>query len=167
MYGPDFGYQIVDILDTGQVGQIIGRDDNMNWLQILDPHNASVSCWVSAGSVTTTGDVTSAQVVMPPMGTISKASISASAKSGVCPGQNRIHFTATVTTTSWVILDYYWVVTGAAEANIPGGRTVFKTGGAHGLAGNFQGNLPCGVYKVTLRITNPQTVSVTKTLAIP
>ncbi len=167
MYGPDFGYQVVDTLNSGQVAQIMGRDDNTSWLQIQDPNNTRVSCWVPSVSVTTTGDIPGVQVVMPPMGTITKVSVNAFAKSNTCPGSNRIHFTATVTTTSWAIVDYDWLIKGPVNTTVPGGRAVFKTGGANGLAGNFQGRLPCGAYKVTLRITNPITISVTRTLSIP
>ena len=166
MYGPDFGYKVIEILNSGQVAQIVGRDDNMNWLQIQDPNNASVSCWVSSGSVTTIGDVTSAQVVMPPMGTIITVTNTASITSSACPGKSKIRLTATITTTSWAIIDYSWVVRGPADVNAPSGRAVFKTGGANNIYGNITQDLPCGVYKITLHVTNPQDISVTRTVSL-
>jgi uncharacterized protein YgiM (DUF1202 family) len=168
MYGPDFGYNVIDILNSGQVAQIIGRDDNTSWLQIRDPNNVSVSCWVPSISVTTTGDIANVQVVMPPMGTITKVTNTASAASSACPGgTSKIRFTATITATSWVIVDYYWTVSGPGKVNAPSGRAVFKTGGANNIYGNVTQKLPCGVYKVTLHITNPLDVSVTRTISLP
>ena len=168
MYGPDLGYQVVDTLDSGQVAQIVGRDDNTNWLQIQDPNNTSVSCWVPSVSVTTTGDIPSVQVVMPPMGSITKVTNTASVVSSACPGgATKIRFTATITTTSWAIVDYYWSVSGPGKINAPGGRVVFKTGGANNIYGNVTQKLPCGVYKITLHVTNPQSVSVTRTISLP
>ncbi len=165
-FGPDFGYQTIDILNTGQTVLIVGRDDNSNWLYIQDPNNTSVSCWVPAASVSTTGDVAGADVVMPPMGMITKVTMTASANSKVCPGANHIKFSATVTTSSWAVLEYAWVLTGPVDTVISG-RLVINSGGPHAINGSFNKNLPCGVYKATLKITSPQTISITKTFAIP
>ncbi len=168
MYGPDFGYNVIDALNSGQVAQIVGRDDNTSWLQIRDPNNTSVSCWVPSVSVTTTGDIPGVQVVMPPMGTITKVTNTASVVSSSCPtGTSKIRFTATVTTTSWALVDYTWSVSGPGKVKAPGGRVVFKTGGANNIYGNVTQKLPCGVYKVTLHITNPLDVSVTRTISLP
>ncbi len=166
LYGPDFGYKAIDILNSGQIGQIVGRDDNTNWLQIQDPNNTSVSCWVPSGSVTTAGDIPSVQVVMPPMGSIVKVTNTATIISGACPGTAKIKLTATITTTSWAIVTYQWSVRGPTDVNAPSGRAVFKTGGANNIYGNITQNLQCGVYKITLHVTNPQDISVTRTVSV-
>jgi len=64
--GPDTSWSVVIILSPGQIAEIVGKTADGTWLEVKNPSLTGSLCWVSAGVVTTSGDLSGVSVVAAP-----------------------------------------------------------------------------------------------------
>lgn len=64
--GPGLAYAVAAILQLGQTAEIIGKLSDGTWFEVKNPTLPGNVCWVSAGVVTTSGDLTGLQIVAAP-----------------------------------------------------------------------------------------------------
>jgi uncharacterized protein YraI len=64
--GPSLGWEVVTLLQYGQSAEIVGKTIDGSWLEVKPPSSGDNPCWVSAGVVTATGDLSRVQAIAPP-----------------------------------------------------------------------------------------------------
>jgi len=64
--GPDTSWTVEIILSPGQNAEIVGKTADGTWLKVKNPILAGSFCWVSAGVVTTSGDLSGVAIVSAP-----------------------------------------------------------------------------------------------------
>jgi uncharacterized protein YraI len=90
--GPSSAWEIIGALMVGQTSQVLGRLYTNNWYLILDPKDATSSCWVWSKTTVIAGDLSQIPIIpMPstptpdlPAFSIS-ASVSPASYTGDCP----------------------------------------------------------------------------------
>jgi hypothetical protein len=65
-FGPGTSYAIIGALILGRQAEVIGRNTESTWWYVRNPSDPSISCWLSAEFVQTTGNVEALPIVGPP-----------------------------------------------------------------------------------------------------
>ncbi|HET7145222.1 MAG TPA: hypothetical protein VFI68_14480, partial [Anaerolineales bacterium] len=65
-FGPGTEYILVNELQKGQSGRVVGRNGFSTWLYLRDPGNPHGYCWVSSNVIETSGPVIELPVIQPP-----------------------------------------------------------------------------------------------------
>ena len=62
--GPELRWPVGDVLDPGEIVQVVGKNTDGTWLLVNDPAAPLGNCWISAAFATVTGDVSGLQIVV-------------------------------------------------------------------------------------------------------
>lgn len=82
--GPDVRWPVGDVLDPGEIVQVVGRNPDSTWWYVSDPAAPLGFCWISAAFATITGDVSAVPIEVvsavplingTPVGTITEVRI--------------------------------------------------------------------------------------------
>ena len=65
-FGPGTQYGIAGALNPGRQAEMIGKNEDSSWWYVKNPSDPSTLCWLSAGVISTVGNVDSLPVVEPP-----------------------------------------------------------------------------------------------------
>ena len=63
--GPSLGWGVLTLIQFGQSAEIVGKSTDASWVQVKNP--AGGFCWMSAGVVSITGNLTVVPVVAAPV----------------------------------------------------------------------------------------------------
>ena len=84
-----------------------------------------------------------------------------------CAGTNPVTFNGTITTNDSTIVEYDWLLRGAAYYNSPPQKANIKTPGTKTVTALTPYNANCGNYTVSLHIIYPNYMIATKHFSIP
>lgn len=162
--GPGLGWDVLTLLQFGQSADIVGKTIDGTWLEVKLALLAGGLCWVSAGVVTVTGDLTGIQVVaVPPTPTglptsvgvtVTSVSISVSPSKisvGGCVGPLQ---PSTITASIWVNgpIKLRWHFHTEQKGDLPSHVLNFSKATGKDVSDTFTPILKAGTYDVELFI---------------
>ncbi len=172
--GPDVSYPAVDVINPGQIAQIAGKNSDGSWWYVQDPNNPSTYCWVSAGVVTASGNLSGIGVVAapPPPPTavapiaVTNVTVSVAVTYNMCGGPNVAEFSGSITTNGATKVTYQWEITGAKSNTTSPQSLTFKGAVTKSAPSPGAWTADCGKYTVTLHVLSPNDISASKNFKI-
>lgn len=137
--GPTAYYEYQSAFMAGQVAEVVARDSNTSWYQIVDPEDATLKCWVTDHSTTLNGDLSLVKVVTVAITPIPYYSIngwiSPSSYAGACPVTITVYGKIKANTGSYDDISYGWSTNFGVD---PGsGTTEFHKAGSQTVSAAF------------------------------
>jgi len=111
--GPGTVYTMIGGLKEGQSARVTGKDERGTWYYIDDPGNPGGHCWVAADFVEVTGNTEALPVVLPPLPSVTKITVSVEPTRMVvsCSAFPQVVYVyADITTNGPALVTYRWEV---------------------------------------------------------
>lgn len=154
-FGPGTEYILVNELQKGQSGPVVGRNGFSTWLYLRDPGNPHGYCWVSSNVIETSGPVIELPVIQPPFVRVTDFTLR------VEPGRilvncgqfpQTVFLEAEITTNGPTLLTWKWEASTGVISGI--GTLVFQEAGTQVINEFYQIGAP-NEYWVKLYILTP------------
>ncbi|HLE91305.1 MAG TPA: hypothetical protein VI753_09155 [Anaerolineales bacterium] len=84
--GPGTAWLAISALTVGQTSQIVGKNSDGTWWDIVDPLNSSRNCWVSVSVTNAAGNLANIPVVQTPKAAVTRVTVDVSPKTVNVPG---------------------------------------------------------------------------------
>jgi uncharacterized protein YraI len=165
-FGPETTFLSIGALLVGESAPITGKLSSGAWWRIQNPDGPGTQCWVSAGFVQASGDLTSVPVVPPPVGLVIGVDVEAEVSYTACQGPNPVDFIAYIETNGPTTVTFHWEITGDKE-NTTADETLIFTQAESKLVPVGAYSADCGSYMVTLLVTSPNSISAFDNFTIP
>lgn len=156
-YGPGAEWAVVTTLDAGLSAEVIGRRQDSSWWYIRHPLRTNISCWVSGGGATVSGNSASVPVLPMPVAQVTKVEVTANvANYANCTGPNGtpVWFTGKITTNGPATVKYRWELRGDLTLDYAEEEHTFSQADT-GTVESSAVSLPCGNYRVVLHVLAP------------
>ena len=84
--GPGTAWLVISALTIGQTSQIVGKNSDGTWWNIVDPSSSGRNCWVSVSVTNAAGNLANIPVVQTPKASVTKVTVDVSPKTLSVPG---------------------------------------------------------------------------------
>ena len=84
--GPGTAWLVISALTVGQNSQIVGKNSDGTWWNIVDPLSSGRNCWVSVSVTNAGGNLSSIPTVQTPKATVSRVTVDVSPSTLSVPG---------------------------------------------------------------------------------
>ncbi|HET9588431.1 MAG TPA: hypothetical protein VFO91_06550 [Anaerolineales bacterium] len=174
--GPGTAWIVTSALTVGQTSQILGKNSEGSWWNIVDPLNSSRNCWVSVSVTNASGNLTGIPVVQTPRASVTDVTVDVSPRTlnvpgGACAGPvPPLELEGTIETNGPTSVQWrFETQQGGAMATQ---TTEFETFGSKTFIASYTPPLPLAAgqtYWVRLVVTSPddEQSEVTYTIACP
>lgn len=156
-YGPGAEWAVVTTLDAGLTAEVIGKNQDSSWWYIRHPLRTNVSCWVSGGVATVSGNSGGVPVLPLPVAQVTKVQATANvANYANCTGPNGtpVWFTGKITANGPGTVKYRWELRGDLTLDYAEEEYTFSQADT-GTVESSAIFLPCGNYRVVLHVLVP------------
>ena len=162
--GAGLSWSVAVILQPGQSAEIVAKTVDGSWLEVKNPLLAGSLCWVSAGVVTTTGNLGGVQIVAAPptlpapptsdVVVVTDVSVSVTPDTISVPGCMGPIQPSTIVATIEVngIIKLQWHFVTQQKGALPTHSLNFPKAGAKDVSQTFTPPLTAGKYRIELFI---------------
>lgn len=137
--GPTAYFDYQSALMAGQTAEVVARDSNTNWYQIVDPEDSTQKCWVTNKTTSLSGDLSLIPVITVPITPQPYYSISGwlsdNDYEGTCPVTITAYGKIKANTGSYDDITYGF--SNNMGLSLAGGTTEFKKAGSQTFSSDF------------------------------
>ncbi len=157
--GPNIGYASRDIIKSGQMAVVTGKNSNNTWWYVHDPNNSSVFCWVAASVSTVSGDLNNLPDIPAPSVVVTNVTVNANVSFSMCGGPNVVQFSGKITTNGATKVKYQWEIRGDKNNTTPPQTITFNGAATKNAPSPGAYTADCGNYSIRLHVLSPNDIA--------